>query len=227
MAPVYAAARSSSAITAVPISVVPTFGRALGPDVGGADAAVERRGDRPVEQVGLARPCRRSSGAPWRSTRSWRSGWRCPCRRCPAPSRAPARRAPCACRSSASGAPSEAEGSMPSEPVSIAATSDSMSPKRLSVTITSNCFGARTSCMPPASASMWSSCDVGIRALVDVGHHLVPQHARLHDVPLLHRRHLVPPRAREVEGDAGDALDLVGVVDLRVDGALLAVAEVA
>ena len=41
-----------------------------------------------------------------------------------------------------SGAPSEAEGSMPSEPVSMAATSDSMSPNRLSVTMTSNCFGA-------------------------------------------------------------------------------------
>ena len=40
-----------------------------------------------------------------------------------------------------SGAPSEADGSMPSEPVSIAATSDSMSPNRLSVTITSNCLG--------------------------------------------------------------------------------------
>ena len=49
--------------------------------------------------------------------------------------------------------PSEADGSMPSEPVSIAAMSDSMSPNRLSVTITSNCLGQRTSCMPPASAS--------------------------------------------------------------------------
>jgi hypothetical protein len=58
------------------------------------------------------------------------------------------------CRSLRIGvAPSEADGSMPSEPVSIAAMSDSMSPNRLSVTITSNCFGQRTSCMPPASAS--------------------------------------------------------------------------
>ena len=46
---------------------------------------------------------------------------------------------------------------MPSEPVSIAATSDSMSPNRLSVTITSNCFGQRTSCMAPASAYMCES----------------------------------------------------------------------
>ena len=56
--------------------------------------------------------------------------------------------------------------------------------------------------------------------------HLVPQHARQHDVALLRRRHLVAPLAREFEGDAADALDLERVVDLRVDPALLAVAEV-
>ena len=116
---------------------------------------------------------------------------------------------------------------MPSEPVSIAATSESMSPKRLSVTITSNCFGARTSCMPPASASMWSSSTSGYSRAWTVAHHLVPEHARLHDVALLHRGDLVPPRPRQLEGDARDALDLEGVVDLRIDGALLAVAEVA
>jgi hypothetical protein len=49
--------------------------------------------------------------------------------------------------------PSEAEGSMPSEPVSIAAMSESTSPNRLSVTMTSNCLGLRTSCIAPASAS--------------------------------------------------------------------------
>ncbi len=37
---------------------------------------------------------------------------------------------------------------------------------------------------------------------------------------------MVLPRARQFEGDAGDALDLERVVDLRVDAALLAVAEV-
>ena len=93
-------------------------------------------------------------------SRAWRSGWRRPCRRCRGPSRGPARRAPCACRC-ASGAPSEAEGSMPSEPVSIAAASDRMSPKRLSVTITSNCLGLRTSCIAQLSARMWLNCDVG------------------------------------------------------------------
>ena len=39
-------------------------------------------------------------------------------------------------------------------------------------------------------------------------------------------RHLVSPGACQFEGDARDTLDLVGVVDLGVDGALLAVAEV-
>jgi len=53
----------------------------------------------------------------------------------------------------ASTSPSEAEGSMPSEPVSIAAMSESMSPNRLSVTMTSNCFGHFTRFMPPESAS--------------------------------------------------------------------------
>jgi hypothetical protein len=48
----------------------------------------------------------------------------------------------------------------------------------------------------------------------------------LHDVALLHRGDLVAALARQLEGDARDALDLVGVVDLRVDRALLPVAEV-
>ena len=57
---------------------------------------------------------------------------------------------------------------------------------------------------------------------------LVPEHAGLHHVALLHRGDLVEllARARELEADAGDALDLVGVVDLGVDGTLLTVAEV-
>jgi hypothetical protein len=61
---------------------------------------------------------------------------------------------------------------------------------------------------------------------VRLRHDLVPQHARLHDVALFHRGDLVVARAGELEGDARDALDLEGVVDLRVDAALLAVAEI-
>src|SRR5712691_6780006 len=60
-----------------------------------------------------------------------------------------------------SAAPSEAEGSMPSEPVSIAAQSDRMSPNRLLVTITSNCLGLRTSCIAQLSA------DFAIEVIVD------------------------------------------------------------
>ena len=53
--------------------------------------------------------------------------------------------------------PSEALGSIPSEPVSIAASSLRMSPKRFSVTITSNWAGAATSCIAALSTSRWSS----------------------------------------------------------------------
>ena len=115
---------------------------------------------------------------------------------------------------------------MPSEPVSMAATSDSTSPNRLSVTITSYCLGQRTSCMAQLSASTCSSVHLGVFGRVDAGDHLVPQYARLHHVALFGRGDLVAAGRGQLEGDAGDALDLVGVVDLRVDAALLAVAEV-
>src|SRR5579872_2599176 len=111
--------------------------------------------------------------------------------------------------------PSEADCSMPSEPVSIAATSDSMSPNRLSVTMTSNCIGQHV-----------LELHAGKFARMHLLDHLVPQHAGLHDIALFHRGELVAARPRQFEADAGDALDLVGVVDLGVDGAFLAVAEI-
>ena len=46
---------------------------------------------------------------------------------------------------------------MPSDPVSIAAVSDNISPNKLSVTITSNCLGQRHSCIAPASAYICES----------------------------------------------------------------------
>ena len=73
---------------------------------------------------------------------------------------------------------------------------------------------------------MCSSCDVLVFARVQFFDHLVPQHAGLHDVALVHRGDFVAPLARQLEADARDALDLVGVVDLGIDGALLAVAEI-
>ena len=56
---------------------------------------------------------------------------------------------------------SAAEGSMPIEPVSIDASSDRMSPKRLPVTMTSNCFGLRTSCIAQLSTYMCVSSTSG------------------------------------------------------------------
>ena len=50
----------------------------------------------------------------------------------------------------------EAEGSMPSEPVSIEASSLRMSPKRLPVTMVSKERGARIICI--AALSMYLSC---------------------------------------------------------------------
>ena len=47
-----------------------------------------------------------------------------------------------------------------------------------------------------------------------------------HHIALFHRGQLVAALARQIEGHARDALDLIGVVDLGVDGALLAVAEI-
>ena len=115
---------------------------------------------------------------------------------------------------------------MPSEPVSMAATSESMSPNRLSVTMTSNCFGCTNELHAAGVGQHVLELDVGVFFLVRRGHHLVPEHAGLHDVALFHRADAVVAGARQFEGDAGDALDLVGVVDLGVDAALLAVAEI-
>ncbi len=58
----------------------------------------------------------------------------------------------------------EAEGSMPIEPVSIAASSDRMSPNMFPVTMTSNCLGARTSCIAALSTYRWSSATSGYSA---------------------------------------------------------------
>ena len=57
--------------------------------------------------------------------------------------------------------PREAEGSMPIEPLSMAASSLRMSPKRLLVSSTSNWRGLRTSCMAALSTYMWLSSTPG------------------------------------------------------------------
>ena len=50
--------------------------------------------------------------------------------------------------------PNDADGNNPKEPVNIAASSDKISPNKLSVTITSNCFGFHNNCIAQLSANM-------------------------------------------------------------------------
>ena len=69
-----------------------------------------------------------------------RSGWRCPCRRCRAPSRAPARTATGTLRSGLR----LADGAMPIVPVQAGPRSDRMSPNRLVATTTSKRCGCST-----------------------------------------------------------------------------------
>ena len=69
---------------------------------------------------------------------------------------------------------SDALGSIPSEPVSMAASSLRMSPNRFSVTITSKSAGRDTSCMAALSTSRWSSGTSGnssARTRVTVSRH--------------------------------------------------------
>ncbi len=57
--------------------------------------------------------------------------------------------------------PRLAEGSIPMEPVSMAAASLRMSPNMLVVTMVSNCLGARMSCIAALSTYMWLSSIAG------------------------------------------------------------------
>ena len=50
--------------------------------------------------------------------------------------------------------PNDADGNKPKDPVSIAASSDNMSPNKLSAKITSNCFGFLNSCIAQLSANI-------------------------------------------------------------------------
>ena len=99
-----------------------------------ADRGLDRRSRRPRD------PATAAAASP--PTGSCRSGWPCPGRRCPAPSRGSARTAR-TCRAPVCRSPSEADGSIPSEPASTAASSERMSPNRFSVTMTSKSAGRR------------------------------------------------------------------------------------
>ena len=60
---------------------------------------------------------------------------------------------------------------------------------------------------------------------MELAHLLAPQHAAFHDVGLFHRAHPALALAGQLEGDAGDALDLGRRVDLGVDAAPRAVGQ--
>ena len=96
-----------------------------------------------------------SVASPSRGTGSCRTGWRCPCRRCPVPSRESARRGRLRLR------PVMREGSMPSEPVSIDASSVRMSPNMFSVTTTSKSAGRSSRYIAIASTSRCSTSSCG------------------------------------------------------------------
>ena len=103
--------------------------------------------------------------------------------------------------------PSDAEGSMPSEPVTIAAQSERMSPNRFSVTITSNWRGIAHELHRAVVDVHVGELDIG--ELVGVHPHddLAPERAELQHVRLVDRAHPVAPRAGERERVAGDAFD--------------------
>ncbi len=64
--------------------------------------------------------------------------------------------------------------------------------------------------------------DVGVFALVQIGHDLAPEEAGVHHIGLLGRGHLVAAAPRQLEGDPRHPLDLALGVDLQVIPALLA-----
>ena len=114
---------------------------------------------------------------------------------------------------------------MPSEPVSIAATSERMSPKRLSVTMTSYCFGQRTSCMAQLSASTCSSSTSANSAAWTRSTTFFQSTPDFMTLLFSAEETLLRRLPGEVEGDPRDALDLAGRVELGVDGALRAVLQ--
>jgi len=90
------------------------------------------------------------------------------------------------------------------------------------VTITSKLLGPPHELHAERVGELVLKRHVGEFALVQRPDHLVPENARFHHIALVDDVTLLRPLAREVEGDASDALDLIGVVDLGVDAALLA-----
>ena len=113
--------------------------------------------------------------------------------------------------------PSDALGSIPIEPVSIAASSLRMSPNMFSVTITSKCRGAATSCIAALSTSRCSSSTFGnSRACTS---RTTSRHSRLVSSTLALSTLVTRERAAP-NADPRDPLDLRARVDARVRGAV-------
>ena len=118
------------------------------------DDAVERGLDRlrRVDRASFRRAARRARPAASPPSRSARTGWRCSCRRCRAPSRAAP--APRACS-----APALSEAASPRLPAISLASSERMSPYILVVTTTSNGLASRIKSAAMASmmrSSYWT-----------------------------------------------------------------------
>ena len=108
-----------------------------------------------------------------------------------------------------SASPSEALGSIPIEPVSIAASSLRMSPNMFSVRITSKCRGAAISCIAALSTSRCSSSMFGNS--VAWTSRTTSRHSRLVSSTLALST-LVTRDFAAVERDPGDPLDLLARV---------------
>ena len=113
-------------------------GRERAAEVGGAAPGAENVADGALDQPGLGLEPERVAQQHRRRRGSCRAGWRCPCRRCRAPSRGSAR--------TARGRPRRARptAACPSSPASTEASSVRMSPNMFSVTTTSKLAGLVT-----------------------------------------------------------------------------------
>ena len=109
---------------------------------------------------------------------------------------------------------SEALGSMPIEPVSIAASSERMSPNMFSVRITSKCRGAEIELHGGVVDEHMLELDVRELARVQLADDLAPQPRGLQHVGLVDAGDLRP---RGPERGARDALDLLVVYEQTSD----------
>ena len=109
---------------------------------------------------------------------------------------------------------------MPIEPVSMAASSERMSPNMFSVTITSKWVGAETSCMAALSTSTCSSStwenSLACSSLTTWRHSLEVSSTLA--LSTLVTFGLAERRSAAIEGGARDPLDLLGAVGAHVRG---------